>query len=144
VPDSVHRRCQIDGSSDLSVRATGGREGRHAVTQLMRIAWRTVGSVLARVWADSNALHDRFAGLRRAGIDEISYQRGHRYLTVVIDHVSGRLVWAAPGHDKATRKPFSFFLGPQRCTGITHVSADGAMVLHHGGLKKCPYGCSLR
>ncbi len=54
--------------------------------------------------ADTNALHDRFAGLRRAGIDEISHQRGHRYLTVVIDHDSGRLVWAAPGHDKATRK----------------------------------------
>jgi len=77
----------------------------------MRIAWRTVGSVLARMWADSNALHDRFAGLRRAGIDEISYQRGHRYLTVVIDHVSGRLVWAAPGHDKATWQTSFFFWG---------------------------------
>jgi len=40
------------------------------------------------------------------GIDKISYQHGHRYLTVVIDHDSGRLVWAAPGHDKATRQTF--------------------------------------
>ena len=100
-----------------------------AVTELMRIAWRTVGAIIARVWADVEAVHDRFAGLRRIGIDEISYKRGHRYLTVVVDHDSGRLVWAAPGRDKATldgvlRRPGSSERGPLR--QITHVSADGA------------------
>ena len=44
-----------------------------AVTALMRIAWRTVGSIITRVWADVDARHDRLAGLRRIGIDEISY-----------------------------------------------------------------------
>ena len=29
---------------------------------------------------------DQLAGLRRIGIDEISYKRGHKYLTVVVDH----------------------------------------------------------
>jgi hypothetical protein len=48
-----------------------------AVTELMRIAWRTVGAVIARVWDDVDAAHDRFAGLTRIGIDEISYKRGH-------------------------------------------------------------------
>jgi transposase len=72
-----------------------------AVTQLMRIAWRTVGAVIARVWADVEALGDRLDGLTRIGIDEISYKRGHRYLTVVVDHDSGRLLWAAPGRDRA-------------------------------------------
>ena len=73
-----------------------------AVTELMRIAWRTVGAIITRVWADVEAVHDRFAGLRRIGIDEISYKRGHQYLTVVVDHDTGRLVWAAPGRDQAT------------------------------------------
>ena len=72
----------------------------------MRIAWRTVGAIITRVWADVEQLHDRFAGLRRIGIDEISYKRGHKYLTVVVDHDSGRLVWAAPGRDKATLDGF--------------------------------------
>ena len=45
---------------------------RSAVTELMRIAWRTVGAIITRVWADVEQLHDRFAGLRRVGIDEIS------------------------------------------------------------------------
>ena len=75
---------------------------KSAITELMRIAWRTVGAIITRVWADVEQLHDRFAGLRRIGIDEISYKRGHKYLTVVVDHDSGRLVWAAPGRDKAT------------------------------------------
>ncbi len=35
---------------------------------------------------------DRFADLRRIGIDEISYKKGHRYLTVVVDHDSRRLI----------------------------------------------------
>ena len=97
-----------------------------AVTELMRIAWRTVGAIIARVWADVEKLHDRFAGLRRIGIDEISYKRGHRYLTIVVDHDTGRLVWAAPGRDKATLNAFFDRLGPERCAQITHVSADGA------------------
>lgn len=104
-----------------------------AVTDLMRIAWRTVGAIIARVWVDAEAGTDRFAGLRRIGIDEISYKRGHRYLVVVVDHDTGRLVWAAPGKDKATLQGFFDALaasgaavGEDRCAAITHVSADGA------------------
>ena len=48
------------------------RCSKTAVTQLMRIAWRTVGAIIARVWADVEALGDRLDGLRRIGIDEIS------------------------------------------------------------------------
>jgi transposase len=97
-----------------------------AVTALMRIAWRTVGSIIARVWADVEALGDRLDGLTRIGIDEISYKRHHRYLTVVVDHDSGRLLWAAPGRDRATLRTFFELLGPGRCAQITHVSADQA------------------
>ena len=73
-----------------------------AVGALMRIAWRTVGSIVARVVAEGRAARDPFDGLRRVGIDEISYKRGHHYLMVVVDHDTGRLVWAAAGHDKKT------------------------------------------
>ena len=111
---------------------------KSAVTELMRIAWRTVGSIITRVWADTEALHDRFAGLRRLGIDEISYKRGHRYLTVVVDHDSGRLVWAAPGRDKATLSLFFDALGAERCAQITHVSADGADWIADVVAARCP------
>jgi transposase len=109
-----------------------------AITELMRIAWRTVGAIITRVWADVEKLHDRFADLRRLGIDEISYKRGHRYLTVVVDHDSGRLVWAAPGRDKATLALFFDALGEERCRQITHVSADGADWISAVVAEKCP------
>jgi transposase len=38
-----------------------------AVCELMRIAWRTVGAIVARVWADTEKRVDRFAGLYRIG-----------------------------------------------------------------------------
>ena len=97
-----------------------------AVTKLMRIAWRTVGAIVTRVVADIDASVDRLEGLRRIGIDEISYKKGHRYITVVIDHDTSRLVWAGQGRDKATVAAFFDALGEQRSGLLTHVSADGA------------------
>ena len=104
----------------------------------MRIAWRTVGSIITRVWADVEARHDRFAGLRRIGIDEISYKTGHLYLMVVVDHDTGRLVWAAPGRTSATVEEFFDLLGPERCAQITHVSADGADFIDTIVATRCP------
>ena len=109
-----------------------------AVTALMRIAWRTVGSIIARVWADVEALGDRLDGLTRIGIDEISYQRHHRYLTVVVDHDSGRLLWAAPGPDRATLRTFFDLLGTERCAAISHVSADQAEWIAEVVAERCP------
>lgn len=99
---------------------------KSAVQALMRVAWRTVGSIVSRVCADVDAVTDRFEGLRRIGIDEISYKKGHKYLTVVVDHDTGRLVWAQPGQDMATLAKFFDALGVERSRLITHVSADGA------------------
>jgi transposase len=99
---------------------------KSAVTQLLRIAWRTVGAIVTRVNADTDATVDRLSGLRRIGIDEISYKRRHHYLVVVVDHDTGRLVWAAPGHDAATVHRFFDDLGPDRSAELTHVSADMA------------------
>jgi transposase len=53
-----------------------------AVKELMRVAWRTVGSIVTRVVADARTVKDPFEGLTRIGIDEISYKKGHRYLVV--------------------------------------------------------------
>jgi transposase len=109
-----------------------------AVTELMRIAWRTAGAIIARVWADTAAELDLFAGLRRIGIDEISYKRGYKYLTVVVDHDTGRLVWAGVGREKATLRAFFDALGPERCAQITHVSAYGAPWIGDVVAERCP------
>jgi transposase len=110
-----------------------------AVGQLMRIAWRTVGAIVARVSADAlAAAGDRLEGLRRIGIDELSYKKGHRYITCVVDHDTGRLIWAAPGRDTATLHQFFDLLGPDRCAQITHVSADAADWIAQVVAVRCP------
>lgn len=109
-----------------------------AVMKLMRIAWRTVGAIVTRVAEDAMAGTDRLANLRRIGIDEISYKKGHRYLTVVVDHDSRRLIWAAPGRDKATLRTFFDALGPERSAQITHVSADAAEWIADVVAERCP------
>ncbi len=111
---------------------------KKATAELMRIAWRTVGAIITRVWMDIDSLGDRLDGVRRIGIDEISYKRGYRYLTVVVCHDTGRLVWAAPGRDRATVRAFFDALGPQRSSLITHVSADQAEWIAEIVAERCP------
>ena len=123
---------------DAQVAWLATQTSKTAITQLMRVAWRTVGAIITRVWADTETLHDQFADLTRIGIDEISYKRGHKYLTVIVDHDSGRLVWAAPGQDKATLASFFDALGPERSALITHVSADGAAWIAAVVAARCP------
>ncbi len=123
---------------DETVAWLATQSSKTAVTQLMRVAWRTVGSIVARVSADIDTRVDRLAGLRRIGIDEISYKRGHRYLTVVVDHDTGALVWAAPGRDEATLHRFFEALGAERAAQITHVTADAADWIATVVAERCP------
>jgi transposase len=44
------------------------------VAVLLRIAWRSVSGIVGRVVAERAGATDRLAGLRRIGIDEISYR----------------------------------------------------------------------
>ncbi len=99
---------------------------KSAVAQLMRTSWRTVGQICERVAAEAQREVDLLAGLRRIGIDEISHRVGQRYLTVVVDHDTGRLVWAAAGRDRKTVEAFLDALGEERCKQIELVSCDMA------------------
>ena len=97
-----------------------------AASRLLRCSWRTIGAMVTRVAADLSAGDDGLDGLRRIGIDEISYRRHHRYLLVVVDHDRRRLVYAVDGANKTTLRGFFDVLGPDRTADLTHVSADGA------------------
>jgi transposase len=109
-----------------------------AVAELMRISWRTVGGILERVAGRLLRPRHQLAGLRRLGIDEISFRKGQRYLTVVVDHDTGRLVWAAEGRDEETLNRFFRALGRRRCLRITEVSADGASWISKAVRRHCP------
>jgi len=109
-----------------------------AIRQLMRIAWVTVGRIIARVVAERGDGVDPLEGLRRIGIDEISHRKGHNYLTVVVDHDSGRLVWVKAGRNKKTVAAFFDDLGAERSAQIRLVSADAADWIGDVVADRCP------
>jgi transposase len=95
------------------------------VSRLLRIDWATVGRMIERVVAEHAAGGDEWlAGLRRIGIDEVSYRKGRRYLLCVVCHDSGRIVWAAPGKSRAVLNAFFDELGEERCAALEAVSCD--------------------
>ena len=48
--------------------------------------------------ADRDRAVDRLAGVNRIGIDEISYRKcDQKYMTVVVDHETAKVVWMADG-----------------------------------------------
>ena len=131
--DSAFTRAFEDQVSWLAVNAS-----KTAVSELMRIAWRSVGWICERVMLEAQARRDVLCGLARLGFDEISIRRGQRYLTVVVDHDTGRLVWAAPGRDRKTVETFLELLGKQRCERIELVSCDMADWITRPITERCP------
>lgn len=120
-PDSGFTREFEDQCAWLAVHTS-----QTAVSKLLRIAWRTVGRILKSVGDDARNRVDLLEGLRCIGIDELSYRRGHKYVTAVVDHDTGRIVWMAPGRNTATVLAFFDDLGPERTEQLQIVSADGA------------------
>ena len=133
-----HTRAFDDSVAWLAVHTS-----KTAVVESVRIAWSTVGAIVSRVVDEARAAVDPFDGLRRVGIDEISYKGGHRYLTVVVDHDTGRLVWAAKGHDKKTLEGFFELLGEGGCAQVRLVSADAAEWIGDVVRRRCANGQDL-
>ena len=94
-----------------------------AVTRLVHIAWPTVGNIIERVVA-RNLNKARLDELYSIGIDEVSYRKGHKYLTVVADHGSGDATWVAEGRSQKTLGAFFDELGPERVARLQTVSMD--------------------
>ncbi len=100
------------------------RTDKTTITRLLRTSWETVAGVVERVVAEQIDTR-RLSGLLRIGVDEVSYRKGHRYLTVVADHdQAGRVVWAAEGKNAATLEAFYDELGDTGSAQLQAVSMD--------------------
>lgn len=108
-----------------------------AASRLLRCTWRTIGGIVTRAAANLND-EELLDGVRRIGIDEISYRRHHRYLLVIVDHDRRRLIHAVDGANKKTLAAFFDRLGPERTAAISHVTADGAPWITRLVELRCP------
>ena len=128
-PDAHHTRDFEDVVAWLAQQMA-----KKPIAGLLRIAWDTVGQIVERVVAER--LNDeRLHGLVAIGVDEVSYRRHQRYLTSVVDHRSGAIVWCSPGRNAETLQEFFDLLG-ERKHSIRAVSIDMS-----GGYEKAIREC---
>lgn len=114
------------------------RTDKTSICRLLRVGWTTVQAVVTRVVGDH--LDDRrLDGLVNLGVDEISYKRGHQYLTVVADHDTGRVVWVAEGRTQAALTGFFDALGPERRAQVQAVSMDMATIYRDATRRAVPH-----
>jgi transposase len=100
------------------------RVDKTTIARLLRVSWTAVANIVTRVVAD-HIDDSRLEDLYRIGIDEVSYRKGHRYLTVVADHdKDGAVVWAKEGNNAETLRAFYAELGDDRKSRLEAVSLD--------------------
>ncbi len=99
------------------------RTDKTTVAKLLRCSWEAVDAIVSRVVSDQLETA-RLDNLFRIGVDEISYRKGHRYITLVADHDSGRVMWAGQGRSKTPFLAFFDELGEQRAHQLEAISMD--------------------
>lgn len=99
------------------------RMDKTSITELMGIGWETIGRIIERVVARRGP-DDLLDGLTHVSIDELSYRRRHKYVTVVSDLKRSRVVWVAPGKNADTVRAFFDALGAERAERLELVAID--------------------
>ena len=100
---------------------------RSVVSEYMRIDWETVGRCVHRTLNDIEPERSRrLDNLVNIGIDETSYKKGHKYITVIVNHDTKAVVWAAQGHGKTVLESFYKQLSKEQLSSIKVVTGDGA------------------
>lgn len=74
----------------------------------------------------------------RIGVDETSYRKGHKYITTVVNHDTGNVIWVAQGHGKTIFEKFFKQLTPEQRSGIQLISGDGARWIDECVKEYCP------
>ena len=117
------------------------RMDKTAITRLLRCSWEAVASIVTRVVADQlDAAW--LEQVYRIGVDEVSYRKGHRYLTVVADHDrDGAVIWAGEGKSAATLEAFYDELGEAGCARLHAVSMDLGAAFKKATDHKAPQAC---
>ena len=111
---------------------------KKAVSEYLRVKWETVGSIIGRAVKDLSTGTDRFDDLVNIGIDETSYKKGHKYLTVVVNHDTNTVVGVGIEFGKTVLESFFKLLTDKQKSSIKAVSGDGARWIHDTVEANCP------
>lgn len=101
-----------------------------------RLSWKEVAEAFQTTWEHVyrsvqmavhwGLEHRDLSGITAIGVDEIQWQFGHKYLTVVYQINEGckRLLWAGKGRTEETLKVFFAYLGEERSAALQFICSD--------------------
>lgn len=113
------------------------RTDKSTIERMVRINWRTVGRIVERVSA-AELDPDRLDELFEIGIDDVSWTKHHRYLTLVTDHTRRQVVWGAEGASAQVADAFFAELGQERCEAVEAISLDMGPGYAKSAREHCP------
>jgi transposase len=93
------------------------------ICRFLRIDWDTVGRICDRVSTDGLD-PNRLSGLVEIGVDEISWKKNHKYLTLVTNHRTKKIIWGKAGKSATTLDEFFTELGAEHAAELETVSMD--------------------
>jgi transposase len=132
-------RCGV--TAELLPWADGKHHLTHAYAVFLarwarRLSWREVATIFRTSWesvfravawvVEYGLAHRDLSGITAIGVDEVQFQKGHRYLTVVyqIDAACRRLLWIGPERTAKTLLRFFRLLGRERTAALQFVCSD--------------------
>lgn len=121
--------------------AEGKSPRTHALTWFLarwakRLSWKEVAEIFQSSWdqvyrsvqvaVEWGLKHRDISGVESIGVDEILWQRGHRYLTVVyqIDAQCRRLLWVGTDRKRETLEAFFDYMGASFTAALRFVCSD--------------------
>ncbi|MBW2180236.1 MAG: transposase, partial [Deltaproteobacteria bacterium] len=93
------------------------------VARHVQLDWKTVKEI-DKQYLEAQYGQPNYDGLRIIAVDEISIKKGHKYLTVVLDYETGRVIYIAKDRKAKTLKRFFNKLSAQQRNSIEAVAMD--------------------
>ncbi len=106
---SIHELCKVLTVNDVA---------KH-----FGINWKTVKAI-DKYFLEQDFGKTDYEGLRILAVDEIAISKGHRYLTVVLDYLSGRVVWTGKDRTKETLGDFFAGMTDEQKQNIEAIAMD--------------------
>jgi transposase len=131
-PDSDYTKA-----FEMQVAHMAANAPTNLVSKKYRIKWGTVGSCVSRVQKHIWPAENRKRRLKRLAIDETSYKKGYKYITIVLDLDTDEVIWAFDGYGDGVLEQFFKTLTPEQLDAIEFVVADGAKYITRQVEKYC-------
>ena len=111
---------------ELRVAYLSANSPTNLVAKQMRIKWDTVGNCVGRVQKSAKDFIKPTTLPSKLAIDEVSFKKGHKYITTVQNLENGEIIWACDGFGKTVLEQFFMQHIKEQLKAIKYVVADGA------------------